>query len=245
MTDELTKINNRLIEILSQEKGYFGRINTYGLRPTNNQFNGYELTESFYPVLEKMSEKQRKNLTRTITYFEIRANPLKKLLDFEMQQTLYDFYSIISWSQFMTVIMFGMLEIVIKEKSWARLNKKGELIDKGNQIKKFLNENLSEETKTDITKYYLVDKVFKYEKEIKSFSDVIDHLWSEIRCGFIHNGGIESRGLEWTTFKGIGTKEAPIMIGRETTIQDLLQMTWQAILNSYGYTGRLELSKYK
>jgi len=66
-------------------------------------------------------------------------------------------------------------------------------------------------------------------------------LWSQIRSGFIHDAGIEAIGLEWITIEGSGTKDNPIKLKQNVPIQEFLRMTWQAILNSYGYKGSLEL----
>jgi len=115
----------------------------------------------------------------------------------------------------------------------------------GQKIIKFMEDNLPTKTKDDIARRYKVEEVFKYEKEIKNFSDVIDHLWYEVRSGFIHDCGIESRGMEWANLKGIGSKDNPITFSSDVSMQELLQITWQAILNYYGYKGLLVLPKYK
>lgn len=237
---EIIKINQKLVEVLSQDKGYFGRVDTWGQRPTKYEYIGYELTEDFLPTLEKMSDEQQKNLTMIVTHFEIHAHPLKNILAAEEgEHTLYKFYSEISWSQFMTVVMFGILELAIKGKRKSWLNSKRQ------KIVKFLEDNLPIEVKNDIAKRYKVEEVFKYNKEIKTFSDVINHLWYEVRSGFIHDGGIESRGMEWSSLKGMGSQEDPITISQDVPMQELLQITWQAILNSFGYKGQLKLPKYK
>ena len=142
----------------------------------------------------------------------------------------------------MIVVMFGMLEIAVKSKNET----KGDLQSKGIAIKNFLTDNLSEKIKTDIAHRYKIDKTFGYKSEIKKFGDVIDHLWYQIRCGFIHDASLESKGMEWTTFgKGKGTEDDPITIESDTPMQELLQITWQAILHSFGYMGSLELPKHK
>ena len=238
--NEIVKLNQKLVEVLSQESGYFGRVDTWGQRSTKYEYIGYELTEDFLPILEKLTDEQRKSLTMIVMHFEIHAQPLKYILKAEEgEHTLSKFYSEISWSQFMTVVMFGMLELVIKgkRKSW--------LDSKRKKIVKFLEDNLPNEVKNDIANRYKVEDVFKYEKEIKTFSDVINHLWYEVRSGFIHDGGIESRGMEWSSLKGMGSKEDPITISQDVPMQELLQITWQAILNSFGYKGQLKLPRYK
>ncbi len=238
--NEIVKLNQKLVEVLSQESGYFGRVDTWGQRPTKYEYIGYELTEDFLPILEKLTDEQRKSLTMIVMHFEIHAQPLKYILKAEEgEHTLSKFYSEISWSQFMTVVMFGMLELVIKGKRKSRLDSKRK------KIVKFLEDNLPTEVKNDIANRYKVEDVFKYEKEIKTFSDVINHLWYEVRSGFIHDGGIESRGMEWSSLKGMGSKEDPITISQDVPMQELLQITWQAILNSFGYKGQLKLPKYK
>lgn len=237
---EIVKINEKLIEVLSQEKGYFGRVDTWGQRPTKYEYIGYGLTEDLIPTLEKMTDEQRKSLTMIVMHFEIHAQPLKYILMAEEgEHTLSKFYSEISWSQFMTVVMFGMIELAIKGKreGWLELKRQ--------KIIKFMEDNLPTETKDDIAKRYKIDEVFKYGKEIKTFSDVIGHLWDEVRSGFIHKGGIESRGMEWSSLKGMGSQEDPITISQNVPMQELLQITWQAILNSFGYKGQLKLPKYK
>lgn len=239
MSNDLEKINRKLVEILSQEKGYFGRVFTWGQGPTEYKYIGYELTEDFLPTLQKMSDSQRENLTRIINYFDIYALPLKTLLVTSEKEQLYSFNYETAWSHFMTVIMFGMLEIAVKGKRGLFLNKKGE------KIKDFLEINLPKEIKENIAERYSVEEIFKYKKKIKNFSDVVDHLWGQIRSGFIHDVGIEARGLEWHWFEGIGTKDNPMTLKSDVPMQELLQITWQAILNSYGYKGVLKLPKLK
>lgn len=230
-------INKKLLEILGEEKGYFGHIYTWGQRPTKYEYIGYELTEDFLSTLQNMPEMQTRNLVKIMNYFEIHANPLKKLLNTDIED-FYAIYAETAWSHFMTVIMFGMLEIAVKKES-RRLDYK-QL-----KIKKFLENNLPQETRDDIANRYLVEELSNYGKTINNFSDVVDHLWLQIRSGFIHDGGFESRGLEWHQIDGIGTEENPITFIPDVPMQELLQITWQAILNSYGYKGRLELPRYK
>lgn len=239
MIENLKMLTRRLTDILSQEKGYFGRIYTWGQRPTEYEYIGYELTDDFLSTLQIMTKEQQTNLMKIMNYFEIHAIPLKKLLEVKEEHSLDKFYCDICWSQFMTVIMFGMLEMVVKGEDGKKLD------DKRKNINKFLEDNLSEDRKKDITKRYKVDKIFKYEKEIGNFSDVVDHLWFRIRSGFIHDGGIETKGMEWHTFEGMGTEENPITVKSDVPMQEWLQITWSAILNSYGYRGKLVLPKYK
>ncbi len=234
----LQKINQILIDILGPEKGYFGRVYTWGQRQTKYEYIGYELSINFFPTLCNMDKNQRKNLIKIINYFEIHALPLKTLLEAGEKEKLCSFYYETSWSHFMTVIMFGMLEIVIK-------GEKNRLKDKGKNIKQFLENNLSNEIKQKIAERYLKDRYFKKEIKYNTFSDVIDHMWFQIRSGFIHDGGVESKGLEWHTFCGMGTKDDPLTIKSDVPMQELLQLTWQAILNSFGYKGLIKLSEYK
>ena len=244
MLDDLREIENKLIEILSPAKGYFGRVHTWGQRPAKYEYIGYKLTKDFYLTLQKMSEEQHKNLKLIMTYFELHARPLKYLLDTNQKNEIDNFCSEIAWSHFMTVIMFGMLEVAVKKTNCAKLNNRGFLI-KNKSIKCFLNVNLPKKVKKKITERYSVEKIFNYGKKIKNFPDVIDHLWCQIRSSFIHDAGIEARGLEWTTIEGSGTKDNPISLKQDVPMQDFLQMTWQAILNSYGYKGYLELPRHK
>lgn len=242
--EDLSKINQKLKEILSPEKGYFGRIFTWGQRPSKYEYVGYELTEDFIPTLQNMSQGQIKNLVTIINYFEIHANPLKKLLEVKHGEELSMFYSDIAWSHFMTVVLFGILEVAVSNQSNIKLNKKGHLINKGSEIKKFLERYLPQNVRDDITSRYRVDDLFGNKKP-QNFSEVIDHLWEKIRCNFIHDAGLESKGLEWHTLEGIGTKEDPMVLKSDVPMQEWLQKAWQAILNSYGYKGLVELPKYK
>lgn len=236
----MEEINKKLIEILSKEKGYFGRVYTWGQRPTEYEYVGYELDTDFSPTLQSMSEDQRKNLSRIINYFEIHVNPLKKMLDGDTNETLYGLYSEWAWSHFMTVVMFGMLEFAVKQTSCAKYDHRNYL-QKYASIKSFMETYLSEDIRNDIAKRYKTETGNK----LNSFKEVIKHLWDEIRSGFIHEAGIHSKGLEWGTLKGTGTQEDPITKETDVPIQELMQITWQAILNSYGYKGLLKLPNYK
>jgi len=239
MEANLIKTNQKLVEVLGKEKGYFGRVNTYGQRPTKYEYIGYELTEDFMPILEKMSEEQRKNLVKIINYFEMHVNPLRKLLNTDGDSGLYDLYSEIAWSHFMTVVMFGMLEVAVKLTSCAKYDKKKYLI-KLKSIKCFLETNLSQGIKDNISARYRVEKNLSTTK-INNFSDVIDHLWSEIRSGFIHEAGLQSKGLEPMVFgDGDGSESNPIRVESDVPMHEFLKITWQAILNSYGYKGLLK-----
>jgi len=239
MPNDLIKTNRKLVELLSPERGYFGRVLTWGQRPTKYEFIGYELSEDFLPTLQNMSNAHRKNLMDIMNYFEIHVHPLRKLLDIREEEQLYKFYSELAWSHFMTVVMFGMLEMVVKGERGIQIDRKHQ------RMKDFLEENLPEETKKSIAERYSVEEISDYKGEIESFSDAVDHLWHQIRSGFIHDAGVESKGLEWYELTGIGTKDDPITTKSDVPIQEWLQITWQAILNSYGYTGSLELPKYK
>lgn len=239
---DLIKINEKLSEILSEEKGYFGRVDTRGQRPTKYEYIGYELDTNFLPTLEKMSDDQIKNLVEIINYFDIHAGSLKRILVGDKKESLHDFYSEWAWSHFMTVVMFGMLEVAVRKTScivWK--NKKKGFIDKYKSIESFLETYLPQDLRNDLTKRYKTED----DKTFSSFSEVILHLWEEIRSGFIHEAGIHYTGLEWSTLKGIGTKEDPITIARNVPMQEFMQITWLAILRSYGYEGSLELPKYK
>ncbi len=245
MQNDLVEINQKLVEILSPERGYFGRIYTFGLRPTAYEYIGYVLTKDFSLALQGMPEDQRKNLCTIMNYFEIHALPLKNLLIVGEKEQFYGLYYEIAWSHFMIVVMFGMIEAAVKIQKGAKLNKYGGLDNKVIQIKDFLENNLEKKVKENIAKRYCVDEIFNHKEEIKSFSDVIDHLWVQIRSGFIHDAGIESKGLEWHKIEGYGTKNNPLTLKSDVPVQELLQITWQAILKSCGYNGVLELPKHK
>ena len=242
MSEDLLKINLKLLEILSQEKGYFGRIDTFGQRPTKYEYIGYKLDTDFLPTLKKMSEGQKINLVKIINYFDIHASSLKKMLNSDKKESLYDVYSKWAWSHFMTVVMFGMLEVAVKITSCAEYKDKNKLyLKKYESIKKFLETFLSQKIRDDIASRYKTEEGTK----LGSFSEVIKHLWDEIRSGFIHEAGVHSKGLEWYTFKGLGSKEDPLTIETDVPMEELMQITWQAILNSCGYTGLLCLSEYE
>ena len=98
MSEELIKINQKLIEILSPERGYFGCVFTWGQRPTAYEYIGYKLTEDFSSTLQNMSEEQKKNLVTIMNYFEMHAHPLRNLLDNRQEEQLYKFYSEVAWS---------------------------------------------------------------------------------------------------------------------------------------------------
>lgn len=242
--ENLVKIKNKLIDVLSNNNGYFGRIDTWGQRQNKYEFIGYELDTDIMPTLESLPEEKIKCLVRIINYFEIHANPLKKMINYEDKKSLYEFYSDWAWSHFMTVVMFGMLEVAVKNSPscvvWK--NQQKGYIDKYKSIEAFLVKFLPENTRDDIAKRYKTENNIK----LNSFIDVTRHLWEEIRSGFIHEAGVHYKGMEWTTLGGgIGTKEDPIKIETDVPMQELLQITWQAILNSFGYKGLLKLPKYK
>lgn len=237
------RINKELVEILSKDSGYFGRVNTWGQRLTKYEYIGYELTDDFLPVLEKLSEKQRVTLIRTMNYFRMHAQPLGGMLRIEKTEGLYNLFAEISWSHFMTVIMFGMLELVVRNEEGSKLNKNGDLMDKGVEIKKFLERNLPSDIKESVVERYTFRISSEKNGKCSDFSSVVDHLWNEIRCGFIHEAGFDSKGLEWSQLSGLGTRENPIKVTSDVPMQELLQLTWLAILNSFGYTGSLVLPK--
>lgn len=233
MSSSFAEISQHLKEVLGPEKGYFGRVFTWGQTPNKYEQIGFTPTEDFEPMLSGMSNEQRKNFVMIMTYFEIHIHPLKNLLNANESEQLYKFYSEIAWSHFSTVVMFGMLEVATKGQKGVRLK------DKGTKIKKFLEDNLSQKTKDDVVKRYCVEEVFNH-KQPKTFNEVVSHLWANVRGGFIHDVGIESLGLEYGTLIGMGTKDDPFRTKNDVPMQEWLQMTWQAILNSYGYTGKLE-----
>lgn len=238
--DDMERINNKLLEIFRKENGYFGRVKTWGQRPTEYENIGLVPSKDFMEMLSKLPEEKQKELGKIINYFEIHARPLKNLLNAEESEQLYKFFSEIAWSHFATIIMFGMLEVTTKAQSSAKLDKYGNLQNKGEEIKKFLENYLPQSIKDGIAKRYDVDGIFGHKKPT-NFEEAIEHLWEAVRCGFVHEAGFEHKGLEYSGFGGgIGTKEDPITIKQDAPMQELLQMAWQAILNFYGYDGILD-----
>jgi hypothetical protein len=238
--DDAFKTNQRFIDAISKDKGYFGCIYTWGQRSTKYEFIGYELTEDLTPALETMTDDQFMSFKKLLTYFEIHALALKELLIAYQNEKNVGFYYQVAWSHFMTVIMFGILEMATKQK-YGKIPSG----TKKKKMKEFLENHLPDEIKTKISNSYRIDKIYQYNKEIQSFSDVFDHLWDKVRSGFIHDAGMESRGMEWHQLEGVGTKENPITFKSDVPMQELLRITWQAILNSYGYKGALVLPRYK
>ncbi len=232
--------HQKLIEILGQENGYFGRVFNWGeeIRPYSNI--GFEFTEDFDSTLCIMTDKEHDSLKRIMTYFELHMRPLKNMLSSsDYEHRINRFSTEIAWSHFSTVIMFGMLEIAVKGGPRAGLDGYGNLKDKGRCLRDFLDQNLPEETKRDITSRYS-NRGTSLNERSQSFITILDHLWREIRSGFIHEGSIHSIGLENIEFShSAGTREDPIKITSNVPMYEWLQMTWQAILNSYGYTGKL------
>lgn len=238
MLDSVQKTSRYLKDILGPEKGYFGRVKTWGQTPNEYKQIGFVPTEDFEPMLASMTDEQRKNLFRIMAYFDIHACPLKNLLNTNEPEQLCKFSSEIAWSHFATVIMFGMLEAAVKGSRGQQLNDKVD--DKRLEIKKFLEDNLFKETKDDIVRRYSTEEIFNHKKH-ETFVEVIDHLWKNVRCGFVHDLGLESKGLEYSTLVGIGTEDDPIRSKTDVPMQEWLQITWQAILNSYGYKGSLQI----
>jgi hypothetical protein len=235
MNEDLVRINKKLIDVLSSESGYFGWVRMWWNGPKKYEYIGFELSEDIQSTLEGITEDQRRNLVRIINYFEMHARPLKSLLNSNEDDGLYQMYAEIAWAHFMTVIMFGMLEVSLKDTPWAQLDKRGYLRKKIS-IKKFLEDNLSDEIKSDIVKRYKSEEN-SHHKVVGTFSEIIDHLWDQIRSGFVHDAGMESKGLEWQKISGWGTQEDPITFTSDVPMPEWLQVTWQAILNSYGYKG--------
>ena len=239
---ELKKLNDKVIDILSKDKGYFGRIDTLGQRPEKYEYIGYELDTDFSSTLKTMSSKQKENLIKIINYFDIHAGSLRRMLTIDKKELLHDFYSELAWSHFMTVVMFGVLEVGVKITPcviWT--NEKKKYIKKYESIKFFLETYLPQSTIDDLVKKYKTES----GTTLNSFSEVVEHLWLEIRSGFIHDAGIHHKGLEWTIFEGMGTKEDPFKIHEDVPMQEFMRITWLAILKSYGYQGSLNLPKYK
>jgi hypothetical protein len=239
MPENLNTINKKLIEILSREKGYLGRYETFELKPNKYEFIGYELSESFVPILNNLEKKDVKKFTRMLTYFELHASPLKRVFNEQDSNSLDNFYSKVAWSHFITLIMFGLLEFAVKDTPWAINKKNSVYLDKIKSIKNFLDGNLSEEVKSGITRRYRTLDYIRF----KTFDEVITHMWGEIRSGFVHDIGIEYKDSQWESFSGSGTKEDPFVYTQDVPMQEFLQITWQAILNSFGYTGTIRHPK--
>ncbi len=236
-------INKSLTELLSKEKGLFGHVNTLGQKSTKYEFIGYELSEDFLPTLSKMSPEQKKNLSLIMLYFQIHAEPLKAILEvMESREWSKTIFNQMAWSHFMTIIMFGMLEHAVRISPFAQFDSKKKMKNKGESIKLFLESNLSNEIKNSIAERYSSESS---SQEKMVFSSIIDELWEQIRCEFIHEVGLKMKGLEWHTLEGLGTKSNPIKIKTDVPIAEWLQITWQAILHSYGYKGLLNHPKYK
>ncbi|MBI5530233.1 MAG: hypothetical protein HY918_01905 [Candidatus Doudnabacteria bacterium] len=51
MSEQNEKINRKLIEVLSPESGYFGRVHSWGQEQQKYIQIGYELSEEFLPTL--------------------------------------------------------------------------------------------------------------------------------------------------------------------------------------------------
>lgn len=236
MSESVQKINQHLKDILGPEKGYFGRVSTWGQSPNEYEQIGFVPTEDFEPMLSGMTDEQRKNLGTIMIYFEIHAGSLKNLLNASEPEQLDKLYSEIAWSHFATVVMFGMLEVAVKGKRGL------ELRGKGAKIKKFLKDNLPQETKDSVVRRYSTEQIFNHKKH-GTFCEVVDHLWIDVRCGFVHDVGLESKGLEYGMLVGMGTEDDPIRNKTDVPMPEWLQLTWQAILNSYGYKGKLEHPK--
>lgn len=60
--DELQKINQCLKDILGQEKGYFGRVSTWGQTPNEYEQIGFVPTEDFTPMLSNITDEQREEV---------------------------------------------------------------------------------------------------------------------------------------------------------------------------------------
>ncbi len=246
MIDEAT-VEKSLTKLLSKESGLFGHVRTWGMRKEPYEFIGYELSETFVPTLESMTDVQRKNLFSIMAYFEIHARPLKEILLVVQSKgdSVETIFHEIAWSHFMTIVMFGIIEVAVKISPSAITNKSGYL-KKRESIQAFLSEHIPIEKQKDIAKRYYVEPSLSSKKSVNSFPEVIDHLWFEIRSGFIHDVGLQSKGLDWTAFGGgIGTEDDPITVHTDVPIAELLQITWQAVLTSYGYKGFLKPHNYK
>jgi hypothetical protein len=240
MIDEVT-IAKKLKELLSRESGLFGHQRTWGMKKEPYEFIGYELSEEFVPTLELMTDIQRKNLFSIMSYFEIHAKPLKEIL-LAVQSKGKNFEIIFhetAWSHFMIIVMFGILEVAVKISPLAHRYENGYL-KKKKSIQDFLLAYIPITKQEDVVRRYYIEATLSSKKSVSSFSELIDHLWFEVRGEFVHDAGLQSKGLDWTAFGGgNGTKDDPIMVHTDVPVAELLQITWQAILKSYGYKGLL------
>jgi hypothetical protein len=242
-----TTITKSLEKLLSKEGGLFGHVKTWGMQKEPYEFIGYELSEDFAPTLRVMTDVQRKNLFSIMTYFEIHSKPLKEILLVVQSKNnnIETIFHETAWSHFMTIVMFGMLEVAVKISPLAIKNEKGYL-KKQESIRVFLLTHIALEKQKDIAKRYFIEPSLSLKKSVSSFSEVIDHLWSEIRSGFVHEAGLQSKGLDWTAFSGgVGTKEDPITVHTDVPMAELLKITWEVVLVSYGYKGHLRPHGYK
>lgn len=216
-----------------------------GLRNEEYVNIGIELSDDFCPILESMDINQYSNFFKVVTYFEIHASPLRKLFLIDERDFLDRFNSEIAWSHFMTLILFGMIEIACKRVYPEEVNKKGDLKEKGKNIKKFLNQFMDKELRLDVAKRYKVDDKFSEGINIEKFDDVVDHLWGNIRCGFVHDATIESKSLESYSMSGMGSEDDPIILTTDVSVHEWMKIIWQAILKSHGYIGTLDYCKIK
>lgn len=233
---EAETLNNKLKEVFAKSNGYFGRVYTWGQTETKYVSIGCAPDVDTLGFIQQLNEQEKKNLTRLLTYFEMHGKALKYMLGAETDNQLDNWFIETSWSHFATVIMFGLLEAAIKtvEKKGALDDK---LYDKGNEIKNFLEKYISQEQKISIVEHYKSANVIP--TKLSNFSEVIDDMWNEHRSGFIHSVGVHAVPLEPHSVSGIGTKESPLSFPRQVAMYEWLILAWQAILNAYGYKGKL------
>lgn len=234
-------IHHTLLRVIDPKSGLFGRGKAYGKNSQAYTNVGFELSTDFEPTLGVMSDAKIDALYKILVYFEAHMHPLQNLLRAsDSEDARHQHLAKTAWSHFSTVIMFGILEIAVKTNGETPPKPNVELREKGKKISDFLRNNLPPNIKDGVKARYS-DEGPLPNGRFKSFEDIIDHLWKVIRGGFVHDDALRSIGVEYIEFSNaVGTLKDPIEITSNVPMQEWLQLTWQAILNSYGYKGILK-----
>lgn len=230
------KIQKKIEELFDSSQGLFGRVDSWGQTQAKFVRIGCVFDTDLILFLNKLSELQQRSLTRMLTYFEGHMKPLKRMLDTHSESLLDRWFTETAWSHFSVVIMFGLLEAAVKTIE-LKSDFDTKLYDKGNEIKKFLVKHISLEQQTEVVKNYKSKD--PAPAKFNNFSEVIDDMWNEYRSGFIHSVRVHAVPLESYSISGIGTKKDPLSFPRQVAMYEWLILTWQAILNAYGYKGKL------
>jgi hypothetical protein len=236
------KINDKLNEIFAVSNGYFGTVDTWGLQAAKYVNIGCVPSLETLDCVKALNVKQLNDLMRMIVYFEMHMKPLKSMIDVQSENTLDKWHKQTAWSHFATVIMFGLIEVAVKT---IELNKDIDeyLNEKGKNIYSFLNKYISEEQQADIVQRYKSKNTIFNRPNVTNFKGVVADLWDEFRSGFVHSAGVHSVPLEPTSITNGGqTKEGYQIMALHTEVPmyEWLIIAWQAILNSYGYKGKLK-----